>query len=231
VVVRDVLPAGAVFQSASGNSGFVCSAAGGVVTCSGGALAATATAQIVVNALAPTLQPGAGNQVLTNSVEVNPSQSINERTYANNAASVQVTDIAPIATPDLVVTSFTGPVSAPAGSQVTYTIVVANQGSANAPQVSVLLDGGNGAFNIASSNGTNGFAPCYSSPERFSLRAWCPGFGYGQLAPGASATINVTVQLPASGGNYTMTATIDPYNSVAESNEGNNQSALALNMF
>jgi hypothetical protein len=62
-------------------------------------------------------------------------------------------------------------------------------------------------------------------------RAWCPGFGYGQLAPGASATINVTVQLPASGGNSTMTATIDPYNSVSESNESNNQRALALNMF
>ena len=58
-------------------------------------------------------EPGAGNQVLTNSVEVNPSQSINERTYANNAASVQVTDIAPIATPDLVVTGFSGPTSAP----------------------------------------------------------------------------------------------------------------------
>ena len=114
---------------------------------------------------------------------------------------------------------------------MTYTITVANQGSANVPQVSVLLDGGNSAFNIASSNGTNGFAPCYSSPERFSLRAWCPGFGYGQLAPGASATINVTVQLPASGGNYTMTATIDPYNSVHESNESNNQRSLALNMF
>jgi len=38
VVVRDTLPNGSQFVSATGDSGFSCSQAGGVVTCSGGTL-------------------------------------------------------------------------------------------------------------------------------------------------------------------------------------------------
>jgi CARDB/Domain of unknown function DUF11 len=228
VALQDALPAGAVYQSASADSGFACNAVGTLVTCLGGALPASGSAHITLFAAAPTLQPGAAKQTLQNTATVNPNQAIDERTYANNSVSSWVTDIAPVARPDLVVTSLSGPSSAAAGSQVTYTINVANQGTAAASGVSILLDGGNSGFSVASSNGTAGFAPCYTSPERFSLRAWCPGFGYGTLAVGASATINVVVQLPASGGAYTMTATADPYNSVAESNEANNSKSLAL---
>ena len=59
----------------------------------------------------------------------------------------------------------------------------------------------------------------------------CPGFGYGSLAPNASATINVTVQQPGDAGNHTMSATVDPYNRVQEQNEGNNQRTLSLNVY
>jgi hypothetical protein len=69
-------------------------------------------------------------------------------------------------------------------------MTVANQGTAAVSNVSVVLDGGNSRFEIGASNGTSGVTPCFS-PEWFSLRAWCPGFGNGSLAPGASATINV----------------------------------------
>jgi hypothetical protein len=228
VVVRDSLPAGASFQSASGNSGFVCSSWAGVVTCSGGALAANGTASIVVNATAPQLAPGSAAQLLTNLAEVNPSQAIAERTYANNAASVQVTALPPVAIADLVVTGLSGPASVQRGGQATFTMTVQNQGTATVSNVSTVLDGGNSGWEIAASSGTAGFTPCFSPPERFSLRAWCPGFGYGTLAPGAIATINVTVQLPGVGGSYTMNATVDPYNYVAESNESNNQRTLAI---
>jgi uncharacterized repeat protein (TIGR01451 family) len=229
VVVQDTLPAGAVFQSASAGGGFVCSASGTTVTCSGGALPKSGSTQITINALAPTLQPGAPNASLTNAATVNPSQAIDERSYSNNSAAVQFTDVAPAAARDLVVTGFSGPASVPAGGQATYTISIANVGNATANNVAVLLDGGNSAFNVVSSSGTAGFTPCYSSPERFSLRAWCPGIGYGpSLAPGATATISVVVQVPASGGAWTMTATVDPLNSVAETNESNNQQQLGL---
>jgi uncharacterized repeat protein (TIGR01451 family) len=230
VAVRDTLPAGAVYQSAVTDSGFACSAAGGVVNCVGGSLPMSGSAHITLSALAPTLQPGAGNQILQNTATVNPNQTIDERSYANNTASSSVTDNAPIARPDLVVTGLSGPTGASAGGQATYTINVANQGTATATGVSILLDGGTSGFSIASSSGSAGFAPCYSSPERFSLRAWCPGFGYGTLAAGASATISVVVQLPSYGGNYTMSATVDPYNSIVEANESNNVRSQALSV-
>jgi hypothetical protein len=233
VVLSDSLPAGATYQGATADSGFVCGASGTTVTCSGGHVAQDGVAHIAITAAMPALAPGGANQTLTNAATVNPSQTINERTYANNSASASVTDVAPPPLlPDLVVTGFSGPGSVPQGGTATFTVNVANIGQGTANGVAVLVDGGYNTWNITSSSGTSGFTPCYSSPERFSLRAWCPGFGNGpSLAPGATATMTINVQIPSTPGTFTMSATVDPYNSIAESNENNNQQTLVMQVY
>ncbi|GAC1320979.1 MAG: hypothetical protein NVSMB2_17330 [Chloroflexota bacterium] len=225
VVVQDTLPAGATLQSYTANGGFACTGANTLVTCSGGSLAEVETVTISLTVHEPTIAPGV-NQTITNSATVNPSQSIDERTYANNSASISTTLIAPPVLPDLVVTDFSGGGWVPRGGQAMYSVTIANIGQASATGVTVLIDGGTSDFNVASSSGSPGFAPCFNSVERFSMRAWCPGFGNGpSLAPGQSATMTLIVTMPTTyTGSWSMRATVDPFNNVAESNKANNTS-------
>lgn len=224
VDLTDTLPAGATFQSYSANSGFTCGAAAGVVTCTNGSLGMSGVATITLSINAPSLAPGGANVSIVNSATVNPSQRIDERSYANNSASISATVLAPPALPDLVVTDFSGGGYVPRGGQATYTVTIANIGQAAAAGVAVLIDGGTSDFTIVSSSGTPGFVPCYNSPERFSMRAWCPGIGQGPtLAAGATATMTILVQMPSTyTGTRTMSAQVDPYNTISESNEANN---------
>lgn len=224
VQVTDTLPTGATLQSYSATSGFTCGAAGGTVNCTNGSLATSGVATITLTIQAPSLAAGGGNVSILNSATVNPSQSINERSYANNSASISAIVVAPPALPDLVVTGFSGGGYVPRGGQATYTVSIANVGQAPAVGVAVLIDGGTSDFNIVSSSGTAGFVPCYNSPERFSMRAWCPGIGQGPtLAPGGTATMTILVQMPSTyTGTWTMSAQVDPFNSISESNEANN---------
>jgi hypothetical protein len=95
VVVQDSLPYGATYVSATGDHGFTCYAFGGVVTCNNGTLSDSDTATLSIAILAPTLARGSANTTLTDAAVVNPSQSINERDYSNNTASITATDVAP----------------------------------------------------------------------------------------------------------------------------------------
>ncbi len=95
VLVQDSLPAGATLVSAAGDHGFSCFQFGGVVTCSNGALDTTDRASITVAITAPSLPPGGPNTTLTNLAIVNPQQTINERDYSNNSATISATDLAP----------------------------------------------------------------------------------------------------------------------------------------
>ena len=83
VVVRDTLPNGSQFLSASGDSGFSCSQASGVVTCSGGNLQMGGTGHITINANAP-LAIGR----YTNTAVVDPSNTVIERDEGNNSTSL-----------------------------------------------------------------------------------------------------------------------------------------------
>jgi len=231
-VVLQVNLSNLIYQSATASGGFACSGSGTFATCSGGALPANGSAQVTIHALAPTLWVGGPTVTYYPSAVVNPSQTIDERSYTNNSASVSVTVLPPQPQPDLVVTSFNGPATVPAGGQATFTIGVANNGAAPATGVSVLLDGGNNGFNIVSSSGTGGFSFCLPAAERTSLHAICSSFGQGpMLAPGATVTITAVVQVTTVATTYTMSATIDPYNAVQESNETNNQLTRRLTIY
>ena len=89
VVVRDTLPSGSQFLSVSADSGFSCSQASGVVTCSGGTLQMGGTGHITINANAP-LAIGS----YTNTAVVDPNNTVVERNEGNNATSLTLEDVA-----------------------------------------------------------------------------------------------------------------------------------------
>jgi len=231
VVVQQALPAGFSYRYSVPDHGFSCSASGTMVTCGNGFIDWGTSARIDIYATAATLAPGSANQTATTTATVNPSQVIPERNFTNNSGSLALTVIAPPPLyPDLVVTSFTGPSSVPANGQATYTISVANQGQVSANAIT-LLDGGLQSWELVSSSGTPGFAPCLLAPERFSLRAWCPGLGNGpSLAPGQSGTFSVVAHV-STPGTFTMVAKVDPLGAVAESNEANNSASLTTTVY
>jgi hypothetical protein len=86
VVVRDTLPTGSQFVSASGDGGFGCSQASGVVTCSGGTLLNGGTAPCALT----THAPGVMGQY-TNTAIVDPNNPIVERKEGNNTTSLALT--------------------------------------------------------------------------------------------------------------------------------------------
>ena len=88
VRVRDTLPTGTQFVSASGDSGFSCSQASGVVTCSGGTLLNGGTAHIAINTNAPGVMG-----LYTNTAVVDPSNTIFERNEGNNTSSATLSDV------------------------------------------------------------------------------------------------------------------------------------------
>jgi len=88
IVVSDTLPQGLVFNSVSADSGFSCSQAGGVVTCSGGTLLNGASGHITINTHAPS-----ATGLYTNLVAVDPNNTIAERSEANNTASASISVI------------------------------------------------------------------------------------------------------------------------------------------
>jgi hypothetical protein len=85
VVVKDTLPTGSQVVSASGDSGFSCSQASGVVTCSGGSLQIGGVAHITINSIAPTVEDW-----YTNTATVDPNNAIPERNENNNTMSTNV---------------------------------------------------------------------------------------------------------------------------------------------
>jgi len=71
ITVQDTLPAGFAYSSASGSSLFTCSAAGGIVTCTGGQISAGSNASITIAATA-----AAGSGSFTDTAVVNPTRSV-----------------------------------------------------------------------------------------------------------------------------------------------------------
>jgi subtilase family serine protease len=201
-------------------------------------LPAVGTATITLNTTVASLTPGGANVTLANSAVVNPNQAIDERTYTNNSATVQATDIAPPPPPqpqllpDLTITSFTGGGTIARGGQVSYTATVANIGQATANQVQLVIAGGIEAYQIlGAESGTPGLTPCLPpSPEGYgTLSIVCAMPASLTLAPGQSATVTVVAQVLATAqtGTFQMHASADPFNVVPESNENNNTTSGA----
>jgi len=134
VTLTDVVPTGTTFVSETQSSGpaFACSAPAvggtGTISCNIATLAAgaTSTFSIVVSANA-----GAGSAITNTATGGSASADANP---ANNSSSATTT----VAGPDLAVTKSDSPDPVTAGSNITYTVTVQNNGTSGANNVSLV---------------------------------------------------------------------------------------------
>jgi len=191
VTVVDTLPFGALFSSAMTTQG-VCAGpapAGFDVTCNLGAIPSGGMVTITV----VTNIQGALTGTLTNSVTVTAAEP--DPNPANNMASA-TTNIAAIA--DLSVTKTDSPDPVNAGSNLTYTITVTNNGPATATNVSMsdMLPGG--ATFVSATLAPSG--PCLFANATVTCTI-------GVMTSGATATATVIVT-PTASGTLSNTATV-----------------------
>jgi uncharacterized repeat protein (TIGR01451 family) len=130
--VTDVLPPGTTFVSATPPAGWSCVTpavgSSGTVRCSSSSLASLTTVTFtVVVRVASTVANGT---ILTNSVSATSGNT--DTNTSNNTLSMTTTVASPAANADLAVTKADTPDPVPAGHDLTYTIVVTNNGPATA---------------------------------------------------------------------------------------------------
>ncbi len=239
VTVRDVLPIGARFRSATdsapGPSAFTCSESGGVVTCSGGTLDGTNNdtplagddvRTITINVFAP---PHPGGYV--NQAEVDPGNAIAENDETNN------TDQTPTSVSlsgggnfiDLRVPTVVSSNSDPSpGQEYKYTITVDNTGTDVAFDVALrtVLDPALTYVKTVSDNDfVCGFAGGVLTCTGGSLD------GQNDQDPGHddTATIEVFVKAPLLHSyGATLQTRVDPDGTIPESIESNNSNASTV---
>ena len=204
VVVTDTLPTGVTLVSATPSVGS-CS---GVVTCNLGTLANgdSATISIVVTVDAAT----ACGTTLTNTVSL--VSNVPDPNSSNNTASADTLVDCPA---DLSITKSDSPDPVVAGSNLTYTLSVANNGPGDATGV------------IATDTLPAGVTFVSATPSQGSCTESVPGVvtcDLGDLANGASAMITIVVTInPSSCGTITNTATVS--GNEADPNSPNTASA------
>jgi uncharacterized repeat protein (TIGR01451 family) len=182
VVLSDVVPAGLTFVTGTLNGQTVTTAPGGTVTFNpvnietGTANALTATLQFTVNATA--------SGTITNTASI-PNNIPNETVTTNNSDGVDIT-VAPRA--ELFLTKTVNRTEAQAGSQLTYTITVTNEGPSPAQAVT-LTDTLDPGLTFVSGTGPNGAVLNDSNNDRIITH------DAGTLASGATLTYTIIAQL------------------------------------
>lgn len=214
VSVQFTLPSGLTYNSAAGTdsngTAFTVSQSGGVVTLSGGTIKAGSSVTLTVSVTAPSA--GVYTAPAWAAV-IDPGNTVAEFDESNNKSPnpVVVSFL-----PDLTV-DVTGPAVASVNTPYNYTLTAKSTGNAGASGVTIffILPAGV-TYNSAGVNHT--FTAVQS--------AGVVTFSNGTLAIGDTATLTITVT-PTSTGTVTVpagAATIDPSNTIAESNEANNAS-------
>ena len=229
VVVRDPLPAGAIFEPTSvvnvDGGGFGCSydVPTNVVTCSGGSIPAQSTRTLKFNVVAPQ----ALGQI-TNTVTVDPNNAIFEADEANNTFS-QTTQIATGI--DLTVSKHSNHETnfvATKGT-LTYTIKVSNIGTQDATNI-LVRDSlpADTVFRDAVSDSLHGFTCSHSGGVVDCSNGRLQGtasMNYPNLAGKNVDTATITIRVFATA--YEQAAMhnevrVDPLNQIGEANENNN---------
>ncbi|HLA77452.1 MAG TPA: DUF11 domain-containing protein, partial [Vicinamibacteria bacterium] len=185
VTVTDVLPAGTVFWSAIPSQGS-CSGTTTVV-CTLGSIASGAGATVTITVQVMVLG------VLSNTATVAGSEP--DPNLADNSSTL-LTTVAQIATADLAISKSGNPASVAIGANVTYTVVVVNNGPDTAPGVTV-TDPVPAGMTLVSANSTLG--TCSGT-----LIVTC---NLGSMANGAVATITMVATV-GSAGTKSNTATV-----------------------
>ncbi len=209
--ITDTLPAGVTFVGTEAGSAATCSAAGQVVTCNGGAIAASGPAQTTTINVAIS---GSATGTINNSATIAPTAGTTDNVSGNNTGNDSVA-IEPNA--DLsIVKTHTGNVMA--GANVTYSMVVSNAGPSNVSSFTLtdVLD-----QNYAYQSATG--ATCTPSGQTIN----CTG---GAINSGSQTTVTITAALESSataGGTISNTATVAAPTGVNDSNTSNNSSTVA----
>ncbi|MCL4206106.1 MAG: DUF11 domain-containing protein [Pirellulaceae bacterium] len=206
VTVTDVLPAGLTYVSGTATQGTV-TATNGTVTASLGNLAPGGSATITLTTtVAGSLQ---GQIVNTASVSGNETD-----TEPDNDTSSQTTQIVPRV--DLQITKSDAPDPVVAGENLTYTLLVTNNGPSSATGVSV-VDTLPANVTFVSATSTQGTA---------SHAAGTVTVNVGNLALNQTETITIVVTVPPSArGSLSNTATVS--GNEEETNNSNNTSSVS----
>jgi len=220
VTLSDVLPAGETFVSLTQTSGptFTCTT-GSTVTCniasltSGNSASFTLTVNIAANV--------ANGTMLSNTANV--SSTTPDPAAANNSSTVSST--VQVTSADLALTK-SGPASATAGSNVSYTLSLLNNGPSAASAV-VLSDTLPAGETFVSLTQTTGPVFACTTPA--------PGAGgtitctIASLATGASASFSLVAALPANASVGTMfTNTATATSSTADPGGANNSASSSV---
>jgi uncharacterized repeat protein (TIGR01451 family) len=178
VVVTDNIPSGATYHSATPSQG-TCSQVSGVVSCSLGTLATGSSATVDVEVSSPT----AGT--ITNKADI-VGDDLSDPTTGNNSTSADTT-VAPGA--DLAITKSDSADPVVAGDGVTYTLSVKNNGPLDATNVTA-------TDNLPAGLAYQSATPSQGSCSESSGTVTC---ALGDLANGASATVDITVTTQSPG--------------------------------
>lgn len=201
VTVTDVLPAGVTFVSATASQGTATNAAG-TITGTLGNIANGASATITV---AVTVDPGTTGPI-NNTATVTGTETETDTSDNSSSAATNVTRQV-----DLAITKVDSPDPVIVGNQLTYTMVVTNNGPSSATNVTVsdVLPAGVTFASVTTSQGTAANA------------AGTVTANLGTIAPSGTATITLIVGVSASAtGTITNTATVTA--TEAEINNANN---------
>jgi len=188
-----------------------------LVTCNGGAIEGLGTWVVTIRGIVT----AANGTTINNTVSVSGTKSAqNFTTTATTTTLVSGGTGTPL--PDLTIAK-TGPTTVTTAAPMTYTLTVNNQGTANATgiEVSDTLPAG---VSAVTQSGTSLFV-CSNDgavpPAQITVT--CTG---GAVNQGANATITINATAPSTTGTITNTASVDPDNTIIESNELNNASSL-----
>jgi uncharacterized repeat protein (TIGR01451 family) len=184
---------------------------GNLITCNGGTLAGGESWTVTIGGQ---VTAGSGT-TLNNTASVSATKTSQSFTTLSNAVSVPVT-ASTSNLPDLTINK-TGPTTVAPNSPIAYTLTVNNIGTGNATGVKVVDTVPAGVGSISAS-GTSLFNCAVASQT-----VTCTG---GAVNQGQNATITINGMVTLSGGTLTNTAVVDPDNTIVESNELNNTSAV-----
>src|SRR5262245_46058702 len=188
-----------------------CTQSTNLVTCNGGSIEGGGSWVVTIR----------GVVTAANGTTINNTASITGTRSAQNFTSTATTSTlvsngGGSTLPDLTIAK-TGPTSVVVSSPMTYTLTVNNQGTANATGVKVVDTVPAGLSGITAS-GTS-LLTCGVVAQTVT----CTG---GAVNQGSNATITINATATETTGTITNTATVDPDNTIPESDELNNTSAL-----
>jgi len=188
-----------------------CTQSTNLVTCNGGSIEGGGAWVVTVTGIVT----AANGTIINNTASVSVTKSP-QNFNSTTTTSTTVSNGGGSTLPDLTIAK-AGPTTVLVGSPITYTLTVNNQGTANATGVKVVDTVPAGLTGITAT-GTSLFS-CGVVGQTVT----CTG---GAVNQGSNATITIKATAPATAGSLTNTAVVDPDNTIPESNELNNTSAL-----